>query len=123
MRGSFNLWTEPWVATRYLRGEERALGLGKLLRDAHQIEAVDEPFPTVCYGLYRLLVAVSTDIHRFQDADQVREAYENGRILPGEVDRYEERFSHLFDLFDCQKPFLQTASPAAGVKRAPFSSA
>ena len=117
MRGSFNLWTEPWVSTRYLGGDERELGLGKLLRDAHLIETVDDPFPTVCYGLYRLQVALVTDIHRFRGADQVREIYNNGRFAPGEIDRYEERYSHLFDVFDREKPFLQTASPAAGVRK------
>ena len=117
MTGSFNLWTESWVTTRYLGGEERELGLGKLLRDAHLIETVDDPFPTVCYGVYRLLVAVVTDIHRFRDSDDLRETFQDGRFVTDEVDRYEERFSHLFDLFDCENPFLQTASPAAGVRK------
>ena len=109
---SFNLWTERWVPVLFENGDRREVGLRELLQRAHEMVEIDDPLPTVCYGLYRMLVALVMDIHQFEELDQLADALEKGRFEAENLGTYEDEFGKLFDLFDEKRPFFQTALPA-----------
>ena len=101
---SFNLWTERWVPVLFENGDRREVGLRDLLQRAHEMVEIDDPLPTVCYGLYRMLVALVMDIHQFEELDQLADALEKGRFEAENLGTYEDEFGKLFDLFDEKRP-------------------
>lgn len=114
---SFDVWTEPWVPLRFQDGSRREVGLGEALVSAHLATEIDEPVPTLAFGLYRLLVALTMDLHRFEDREELLDALELTSFDPTVIGKYHREHSDRFDLFHPKRPFLQTAASAEEQKK------
>lgn len=115
---SFNVWKEGWIPLRFADGSRREVGIGEVLEKAHLATEIDEPVPTLAYGMYRLLIALVMDLHRFERISQLHDALEKGSFEMAEVEEYHRDNADRFNLFDERFPFLQTAVPASERKKA-----
>lgn len=108
----YDLATKPWipvctgVGTAYV-------GLREALGEAHHLRAIQDPLPTVEFGIYRLLVAFALDAFFLVpgiplDTRSLGELYHVGRFDSGRLDAYFAEHGPKFDLFG-PRPFLQTA--------------
>lgn len=114
---SFDVWKESWIPLRFDDGTRREVGLGEALALAHKAIEIDEPVPTLAFGLYRLLVALVMDIQRFSDQDDLLDALEDEAFDQSLVDAYHREHAERFDLFHATTPFLQTAVSEAEKKK------
>lgn len=117
-RPGFNVLVEPWVPVVFLDGTQAELGLLPCLEQAHHIAEIRDPSPIVEFGLYRLLVAFVLDTlalagrrpaDHYDLDDLIVERSFDAELL----NRYAESCGDVFDLFDPEKPFLQTAMAAS----------
>lgn len=111
MRASYRLLDEPWIPVVDLTGTKKQLGIRALLEQAHLLREISDPSPLVEYGLYRLLVVFLMDALRPQDVDDLEDLLNAGQFDREAIDRYialcrDEGVT--FDLFDKDRPFLQT---------------
>lgn len=112
MTSSFNVLTEPWIAVEGAEGT-REVGVLDLLAEAHHLRSVVDPAPPIEFGLYRLLVALVTDVLQLSSVPVLADALDAGRFPMDQMDRYvAEVGRERFDLFDVDHPFLQTAGVA-----------
>ncbi|HOF89306.1 MAG TPA: type I-E CRISPR-associated protein Cse1/CasA [Armatimonadota bacterium] len=109
---SFDLRDEPWIPVLRLDGTAELLGLRRVLDEAHRLRAMHDPFPTVEFGLYRLLVALLLDIAAPDSLAALGGLLRQGRLDPAALDAYFTRWADRFDLFHPRYPFLQTAAMA-----------
>ncbi len=105
----FDVSTEPWIPVIRIDGNPDELGVRDVLMQAHQIRAVVDPMPTVEFGLHRFLVACVGDIFKPQDSIDWGELWQEGAFDGARVKAYFADNADCFDLFDAQKPFLQSA--------------
>lgn len=105
----FDVSTESWLPVIRADGTPVELGLRDVLVQAHEIRAIVDPMPTVEFGLYRLLVALVHDIFQPQDLPSWGEQWEAEEFDEASVEKYFAANADCFDLFDTQKPFLQSA--------------
>ncbi|MFI6151390.1 type I-E CRISPR-associated protein Cse1/CasA [Kitasatospora sp. NPDC051170] len=136
----FNLVDEPWIPVRWLpdlpplpEGGERpsAVGLRRLLVDAHEIEEISVGLPPALAGLHRVLAAITARVTGLDERGPGlwgtrRERAQDERRFDAEaVAAYLDRYWHRFDVFDPVRPFLQDprlaqqcdASNTAGVDK------
>lgn len=110
-RPSFDLTTEPWIPVLCTDGRSDVLSLLDVFRGSHTIRWVDAEAPPVTAALHRMLLAV---LHRSLDGPRNSQAWRElwkAEELPAEpVQSYLDQHRAAFDLFDQQRPFLQ--SPA-----------
>ncbi len=107
---SFNLLDREWIPCMLNNsGPPTYLGIRQVLWQAHQIQQIADPAPTVTAALHRLLLAM---LHRSLNGP--RSPAEWGAIWRvGSWDMaciaaYLSRFHDRFDLFDTTHPFYQT---------------
>ncbi|WP_404870942.1 type I-E CRISPR-associated protein Cse1/CasA (plasmid) [Kitasatospora griseola] len=136
----FNLVDEPWIPVRWLaglpplaEGRERpgAVGLRRLLADAHEIEEIAVGLPPALAGLYRVLAAITARVTGLDERGpglwgvRRERVQDGGRFDAEAVGAYLDRYWHRFDVFDAVRPFLQDprlaqqcdASNTAGVDK------
>ncbi|MFI9787491.1 type I-E CRISPR-associated protein Cse1/CasA [Kitasatospora sp. NPDC051984] len=136
----FNLVDEPWIPVRWLaglpplaEGGERpaAVGLRRLLVDAHEIEEIAVGLPPALAGLYRVLAAITARVTGLDERGpglwgvRRERVQDGGRFDVEAVGAYLDRYWHRFDVFDEVRPFLQDprlaqqcdASNTAGVDK------
>ncbi|MGW4378963.1 type I-E CRISPR-associated protein Cse1/CasA [Kitasatospora sp. NPDC004531] len=136
----FNLIDEPWIPVRWLaglpplvEGGERpgAVGLRRLLLDAHEIEEIAVGLPPALAGLYRVLAAITARVTGLDERGpglwgaRRERVQDEGRFGAEAVGAYLDRYWHRFDVFDAVRPFLQDprlaqqcdASNTAGVDK------
>ncbi|WP_244305752.1 type I-E CRISPR-associated protein Cse1/CasA [Kitasatospora cheerisanensis] len=136
----FNLVDEPWIPVRWCaglpplaEGGERpgAVGLRRLLVDAHEIEEIAVGLPPALAGLYRVLVAITARVTGLDERGpglwgaRRERVQDGGRFDAEAVGAYLDRYWHRFDVFDPVRPFLQDprlaqqcdASNTAGVDK------
>lgn len=119
---TYNVASEPWLPVLTEGGELRELGLRELLCEAHTLREVQDPAPTVEFGVYRLLTAFVLDIFAPHSTAVLTNLLDAGKFDPAPVNAYFARYADRFDLFHPQFPFLQTggmtteaAKPLAGL--------
>lgn len=111
MKESFLLLEEPWIPAVDLKGKRQLLGIRPLLENAHTLRAVSDASPLVEYGLYRLLCVFLMDALRPEDEETLEELLDEGRFDMPAIDNYIalcRKEGVTFDLFDEERPFLQT---------------
>lgn len=109
---SYNLLNESWVPVITKQGQREFLGIREVMRRAHELRAVSDASPLVEYGLYRFLGLFLMDALRPEDSFALEDLLDAGRFDMDAIDDYiclcqSEGVS--FDLFDKERPFLQSA--------------
>lgn len=116
MSAHFSVLDEPWLPAVTMEGETQMYGLRELFAQAHQLRALTDASPLVEYGLYRLLCVFLMDALRPQDELDLEELLAAGSFDMAQLDDYFARCRQEgcnFDLFDPERPFLQTPYRAA----------
>lgn len=111
VKASFNLLTQPWIPVIDLNGTAQEVGLLEALERAHTYRGVRDISPMVEYSVYRFLIVVLMDMFRPEDSDALDELLDEGCFDPDIIRDYVrtcEREGVRFDLFDPERPFLQT---------------
>jgi len=108
----FDALRQPWIPAEGMDGTTCEYGILEVIRQAPRLRSLSDPSPVFLYGMYRLLIAFLSDALRPQTIDELLDIFEAG-YFP--LDRIEDYISQCeaegpcFDLFDEQKPFLQSA--------------
>ena len=107
----FNVLTEPWIPVVDPSGNQQELGILDTLERAHELREISDGSPLVEYGLHRLLCVFLMDALRPEELFDIEDLLEEGRFDMEKIRDYvqtcqEEGAS--FDLFDEERPFLQT---------------
>ncbi len=110
---TYNVVTEPWMPILTNKGEWQEMGLRDVICRAHLLHGVQDPAPTVEFGLYRLLTALVLDIFAPDNTADLTDLLDAGAFDPVAVDTYFARYADRFDLFHFQFPFLQTGGMTA----------
>jgi CRISPR system Cascade subunit CasA len=106
----FDLVERDWIPVRLLDGRQVEVGIGEVLRRAHEIVGLDVGFPTQEPPILRLLLAVLYRALEGPTNDASWSALWSAEELPKEpIDAYLERWRHRFDLLDSKAPFFQVA--------------
>ena len=116
MRPKFNVLQDGWIPVVDTYGRREKLGIRDTLARAHELRAVEDASPLVEYSVYRFLSVFLMDALRPEELDTLEEILEYGQFDMGRIDEYialcqSEGVS--FNLFDEQRPFMQTAYDAA----------
>lgn len=109
----YDLTAEPWIYATRTGNTTAFVGLREALGEAHHLRAIQDPLPTVEFGIYRLLVAFALDAFFLEpgialDTRSLGELYHIGYFDPARLDAYFAAYSQSLDLFG-PRPFLQTA--------------
>jgi len=109
----YDLAVEPWVTATRSDGGPAIVGLREVLGEAHHLRAIQDPLPTVEFGINRVLVAFVLDIFFVEpgvalDTRSLGELYHMGHFDPTRLDAYFAAYGLSLDLFG-PRPFLQTA--------------
>lgn len=109
---SYNLLNESWVPVITKQGQREFLGIREVMRRAHELRAVSDASPLVEYSLYRFLGLFLMDALRPEDSFALEDLLDVGHFDMDAIDDYirlcqSEGVS--FDLFDKERPFLQSA--------------
>lgn len=111
MKESYLLLEEPWIPAVDFDGKRQFFGIRPLLEKAHTLRAVSDASPLVEYGLYRLLCVFLMDALRPEDEESLAELLDEGQFDMAAIDAYIalcRKEGMTFDLFDEERPFLQT---------------
>ena len=111
VKATVDVLSEPWIPVVEEGGAAAELGLLETLERAHRLRAVQDPSSLVEYSVYRFLIVFLMDMLRPEDTESLEELLEAGRFDPDRIRDYvalcqAEEVS--FDLFDEERPFLQT---------------
>lgn len=109
---SFDVLTQPWIPVMVPDGTARDVGLLEALEQAHSFCGVRNASPLVEYSIYRFLIVLLMDMLRPEDEEELDELLDKGRLEQEQILHYVDRCRRegvSFDLFDPQKPFLQTS--------------
>jgi CRISPR system Cascade subunit CasA len=109
---SFNLWTEAWISVERPDGRLEVLNLWQTLSEAHQIRALYEPSPLVVVAIHRLLTAILQAALRPQQPPDLAQVWREKRFSPQKLQAFADAYTHRFDLFSAEAPFLQSADLA-----------
>lgn len=113
----FNVLTEPWLTAVSHDGTEREYSLLDLLAHAHELKMVVDPAPPIQFGLYRLLIAFVQHALRLQEIEDLEDALDLGKFDASVFEAYAKEIGwHRFDLFDPQRPFMQSGPFADDLK-------
>lgn len=105
----FNVLTEPWIEAVDGDGNRQQYGLLPLLTKAHTLRQVVDPSPVIQFGLYRLLVTFVQHALQLFSYEDLAETLDEGAFDMEVFEKYVEGIGvHRFDLFDSERPFLQT---------------
>ena len=119
---AWNVLHEPWIPVVATGGERRELGLLDALAQAHELADITDASPLVRFGIHRLLAAFLLDALQPETLDDLGDRLEAGRFDRAELERYADSCGPCFDLFDADRPFLQSsANVTAGESPSPVS--
>jgi CRISPR system Cascade subunit CasA len=105
---SFNLWTEPWITLERNDGELVQVSIMEALLNAKNYTAIYDSSPLVVVGVHRLLTAILQDALAPKENDDLEKFWKNG-FPAKKIEDFGKKYSDRFDLFSCDKPFLQSA--------------
>lgn len=111
MSASFYVLSEGWIPVIDLEGKSRKLGILDTLKNAHRLKEISDASAMVEYSLYRFLSVFLMDALRPRRTEALEDLLEEGAFDGEKIDEYvalckSEGVS--FDLFDRDRPFLQT---------------
>ena len=119
---AWNVLHEPWIPVVATGGERRELGLLDALAQAHELADITDASPLVRFGIHRLLAAFLLDALQPETLDDLGDRLEAGRFDRAELERYADSCGPCFDLFDADRPFLQSsAAITAGESPSPIA--
>lgn len=111
VKASFNILTQPWIPVLEKGGSIKEVGLLEALEQAHTFCGIQDASPMVEYSVYRFLIVFLEDMLRLEDEEALDELLEEGRfdldVIQNYVDQCQQEGVR-FDLFDPERPFLQT---------------
>jgi CRISPR system Cascade subunit CasA len=108
---SFDLLSQPWIPV-VKDGRQVDVSLRTAVVDAHVIDALAMTDGPQFAGLLRMLTALVMDVYgRTTDNQQWDARRLEGSFNPADFDRYSDQIvgRNRFDLFDAERPFLQSA--------------
>ncbi len=105
----FDLWTEPWIRVEHGDGHVVELGIGDVLKNAHQYRALCASSPLANVGIHRFLTAILQFIFMPKCASDLKEIWRLRELPPQKVDAFADQFGQRFDLFSPEMPFYQSA--------------
>ena len=108
----FSVLTNPVIPVLTRDGEEGELGIRAVFEQAHELRDLRGDTPLERYALLRLLVAFAMDMLELENARERKALLKSGRFDMDVFDSYVEaceKNGSSFDLFDKNKPFLQSA--------------
>jgi CRISPR system Cascade subunit CasA len=111
MRASFQVLDQGWIPVITADGKERQLGIRQTLLQAHLLREISCASPLEEYSIYRFLGLFLMDALRPESELDIEDLLEQGRFSEAEIEKYisvcqAEGVS--FDLFDEERPFLQS---------------
>lgn len=114
----YSVLTEPWITVSAEGGGVLETGILGVLAEAHRLNSVVDPAPTIQFGVYRLLIAFLLDALELRELEDVATAFSTGRFEVATLERYVDCVGrNRFDLFDSEHPFLQDGTAVAGQMR------
>jgi CRISPR system Cascade subunit CasA len=107
---TFNLVEQPWIPALPI-GSRRPVeqSLRDVLVNAHELQEITDPAPTVSVALHRLLLAVLHRVFGPRDMDEWDALRANGRFDEHQLNEYLTAWCHRFDIFDDTRPFYQAS--------------
>lgn len=111
MKASFDILTQPWIPVVDKNGIAQEIGLLEALKQAHAYQSVRDTSPMTEYSVYRFLIVFLMDMLRPEDDDALDGLLAEGHFDPDMIQEYItacEQEGVRFDLFDPERPFLQT---------------
>ena len=111
MRASFNVLDQAWIPVVRMDGQEELLGIRETLDCAHELREISSASPLEEYGLYRFLGLFLMDALRPESEEDIEDLLASGCFDRTAIEDYialcqSEGVS--FDLFDEERPFLQS---------------
>ena len=111
VRIHFDLITEPWIPV--VNGDDTIsyLGIWDALQTASKSKGISDASPLVEFGLYRLLSVFLMDALRPEDQFELEDLENAGQFDMAKIQNYIEQCQAegaSFDLFDPERPFLQS---------------
>lgn len=108
---SFNALYQPWIGAMDVQGQRQVYSIYDVLTKAHQLKKLTDPSPLVEYGMYRLLIAFIMDAFRPRTREDLIDLLDQETISVQALQIYItecEQDGSCFDLFDKEKPFMQS---------------
>ena len=112
MRASFHVLDQPWIPVITTDGAEELLGIRETLARAHSLREISSASPLEEYSLYRFLGLFLMDALRPESEEDIEALMDAGQFDEERIEAYISRCKDegtSFDLFDEQRPFLQSA--------------
>lgn len=111
MRPSFNVLNAPWIPVVTLNGTKELLGIRDTLRRAPELKEISVVSPLEEFSVYRFLSVFLMDALRPKRTSAIKKLLKQGCFDMEQIEEYislceEEGVS--FDLFDKERPFLQS---------------
>lgn len=107
----FNVLKEPWIPVVDLNGGRKMLGILDTLAHAHKLREIADSMPSYEYGVFRFLCTFLMDVYRPEDWGALEDIYDLKSFDMERIQAYIgqcEKEGVSFDLFDKNRPFLQT---------------
>ena len=116
MSVSFSVLDQAWIPVVTMDGREEMLGIREVLGRSQELREISSAFPLEEYSLYRFLGLFLMDMLRPESELEIEDLLAAGRFDMQRVEEYiaackSEGVS--FDLFDEERPFLQSKYDAA----------
>lgn len=111
-KATFNVLTDPWIPVFMLDGRRKTIGLRELFQNAHEIKEISVTSPLEEYALYRFASVFLMDALRPKRESDLRSMLVKGKFDMNAISAYItqcEKEGVSFDLFDQDRPFMQSA--------------
>lgn len=116
MKASFDVLERPWIPVVLQDGTRQEMGIRQVLTHAHELQEISEASPLEEYSLYRFLGLFLMDALRPRRESSIQTILQTGHFDMDVIEQYikqcrDEGVS--FDLFDEERPFLQSKYDSA----------
>lgn len=111
MRASFNVLDQGWIPVVRQGEREELLGIRETLARAHELRELSSASPLEEYGLYRFLGLFLMDALRPESTEEIENLLKAGKFDQEAIEQYISLCRGegvTFDLFDEERPFLQS---------------
>ena len=112
MRPSFNVLDAPWIPVVAIDGKSELLGIRETLRRAPELTEISVVSPLEEFSVYRFLSVFLMDAFRPARTSAIRKLLKQGQFDMEQIEEYIslcESEGVSFDLFDEERPFMQSA--------------
>lgn len=114
---TFNLWSVPWITLERIDGGTEEVSLEQALLRAAEFTAIFDTSPLVVVGIHRLLTAIVQFMIDPQYEDEIADLWRVGGFPIEKIKEFGQQYSHRFDLFSAEEPFMQSADIALHVPK------